>query len=83
MRIVWHGPLTHSGSVRLTCPPVAAMDAHAPTSTHAMSHYEGINARPAYAPRGNTDARVSPAARPLSFMYARSAPRLVAPRVRP
>ena len=47
MRIVWHGPLTHSGSVRLTCPPVAAMDAHAPTSTHAMTHYEGINARPA------------------------------------
>ena len=50
MRIVWHGPLTHPGSVRLTCPPVAAMDAHASTSTHAMSHYEGINALPAYAP---------------------------------
>ena len=83
MRIVWHGPLTHPGSVRLTCPPVAAMDTHAPTSTHAMSHYEEINARPAYAPQGNTEARVTPAARLLSFANAHSAPRLVAPRVRP
>ena len=64
MRIVWHGPLTHPGSVRLTCPPVAAMDTHAPTSTHAMSHYEEINARPAYAPQGNTEARVTPGCTP-------------------